>query len=124
MILRAPGAEPALPLHQLSYSPCSGPMFRKLYLSRGLRMVGTMAGAGVSLVDCVKTAQELCDNSYFKDLWTEVSQQIQAGKQFSDPLFRNAPWCRSSVSKCSTAPNAAASSPRSWNWSPATPRKN
>jgi type II secretory pathway component PulF len=52
-------------------------------------MVGTMAGAGVSLVDCVKTAQELCDNSYFKDLWTEVSLQIQAGKQFSEPLFRN-----------------------------------
>jgi type IV pilus assembly protein PilC len=69
--------------------PLLGPLFRKLYLSRGLRMVGTMAGAGVSLVDCVKTASELCENSYFKDLWNEVSQQIQAGKQFSDPLFRN-----------------------------------
>jgi type IV pilus assembly protein PilC len=70
--------------------PLMGPLFRKLYLSRGLRMVGTMAGAGVSLVDCVKTAQDLCDNSYFKDLWTEVSLQIQSGKQFSDPLFRSA----------------------------------
>jgi type II secretory pathway component PulF len=69
--------------------PLLGALFRKLYLSRGLRMIGTMAGAGVSLVDCVKTAQELCENSYFKDLWSEVSQQIQAGKQFSDPLFRN-----------------------------------
>ncbi len=27
--------------------PLMGPLFRKLYLSRGLRMVGTMAGAGV-----------------------------------------------------------------------------
>jgi len=70
--------------------PLLGPMFRKLYLSRGLRLVGTMASGGVSLVDCVKTAHDLCDNSYFKDLWSEVSQQIQAGKQFSEPLFRNA----------------------------------
>ncbi|MGD0540677.1 MAG: type II secretion system F family protein, partial [Tepidisphaeraceae bacterium] len=69
--------------------PILGALFRKLYLSRGLRMIGTMAGAGVSLVDCVKTAGELCDNSYFQDLWSEVSVQIQAGKQFSDPLFRN-----------------------------------
>ena len=64
-------------------------MFRKLYLSRGLRLVGTMASGGVSLVDCVKTARDLCANSYFKELWDEVSQQIQAGKQFSEPLFRN-----------------------------------
>jgi type IV pilus assembly protein PilC len=70
--------------------PLLGPMFRKLYLSRGLRLIGTMASGGVSLVDCVKTAKDLCENSYFRDLWEEVSQQIQAGKQFSEPLFRNA----------------------------------
>jgi type II secretory pathway component PulF len=70
--------------------PLLGPMFRKLHLSRGLRLIGTMAGGGVSLVDCVKTAHDLCDNGYFKDLWSDVLQQIQAGKQFSEPLFRNA----------------------------------
>ena len=69
--------------------PLLGPMLRKLYLSRGLRLVGTMASGGVSLVDCIKTAHDLCANSYFKELWDEVSQQIQAGKQFSEPLFRN-----------------------------------
>jgi len=70
--------------------PLLGGMFRKLHLSRGLRLIGTMAGGGVSLVDCVKTAHDLCANSYFRDLWSEVSEQIQAGKQFSEPLFRNA----------------------------------
>jgi type IV pilus assembly protein PilC len=69
--------------------PLLGAMFRKLHLSRGLRLIGTMAGGGVSLVDCVKTAHDLCDNSYFKDLWSDVLQQIQAGKQFSEPMFRN-----------------------------------
>ncbi|MGD0461788.1 MAG: type II secretion system F family protein [Tepidisphaeraceae bacterium] len=88
MILRTRSGKRLFHYLQLNV-PLLGPLFRKLYLSRGLRMIGTMAGAGVSLVDCVKTAGELCDNSYFKDLWSEVSQQIQAGKQFSDPLFRN-----------------------------------
>lgn len=69
--------------------PLFGPMFRKMHLSRGLRMVGTMASAGVSLVDCVQTAQDLCANSYFHDLWASVAVQIQAGKQLSEPLFES-----------------------------------
>jgi type IV pilus assembly protein PilC len=69
--------------------PLLGGVFQKLHLARGLRIVGTMAGAGVSLVECVKAAGDLSDNSYFKDLWSEVSTQIQAGKQLSDPLSHN-----------------------------------
>lgn len=69
--------------------PLLGPMFRQLYLARGLRMVGTLGSAGVNLVDCVATARDLCDNSYFRDLWEEVSDEIQDGKQLSDPLFRS-----------------------------------
>lgn len=69
--------------------PLMGAMFRKLHLSRGLRMIGTMAGAGVSLVDCVATARDLCNNVFFREMWEEVSTQIQAGKQMSDPLSRS-----------------------------------
>jgi type IV pilus assembly protein PilC len=69
--------------------PLLGGIFRKLYLSRGLRMVGTMANAGINLVDCVKTAHSLCDNSYFRDLWNEVSEQIHIGKQVSEPMFHS-----------------------------------
>jgi len=52
-------------------------------------MVGTMAGAGISLVDCVNTARDLTGNSYYRALWTRVSEQIQSGKQFSEPLFQS-----------------------------------
>jgi type II secretory pathway component PulF len=86
--VRNPRGARALDYLQL-HVPLLGPVFRKLHLARGLRLIGTMAGGGVSLVDCVKTAQDLSANSYFKELWEEVSQQIQAGKQFSEPLFRN-----------------------------------
>lgn len=66
--------------------PMIGPMLRKLHLARGLRTVGTMATAGVALVDCVETAGSLSGNTYFKNLWTKVSNQIQNGRPFSEPL--------------------------------------
>jgi len=66
--------------------PLMGALFSKLHLSRGMRMIGTMAGAGINLVDCVETARELCGNSYYRDLWAAVSQQIQTGKQMSEPM--------------------------------------
>jgi type IV pilus assembly protein PilC len=69
--------------------PLMGDIFHRVYLARGLRMIGTMAGAGISLVDCVKTAHDLVANLYFRDLWQNVSQQIQAGKQLSEPLFQS-----------------------------------
>ncbi len=69
--------------------PLIGGMFRKLHLSRGLRMMGTMAGAGVNLLDCVHTAKDLCGNSYYRDLWDRVSGCIQSGKQLSEPLFES-----------------------------------
>jgi type IV pilus assembly protein PilC len=69
--------------------PMIGKMFRKLHLARTLRMVGTMAGAGVNLVDAVQTAQDLCGNTYYRELWGKVSEQIQQGKQLSEPLFNS-----------------------------------
>ena len=66
--------------------PLMGSMFRKLHLSRGMRMIGTMANAGVSLMECVETARELCGNSYYRDMWTAVLTQIQSGKQMSEPM--------------------------------------
>jgi type IV pilus assembly protein PilC len=69
--------------------PLMGKMFKKLHLARGLRMIGTMSGAGISLVDCVSTARDLTSNGYFRDLWAVVGDQIQSGKQFSEPLFQS-----------------------------------
>lgn len=71
------------------HTPLLGNLFRQLHLARGLRMVGTMAGSGVQLLECVITARELCPNSYFKSLWNQIEHQLQHGKQFSEPLFNN-----------------------------------
>jgi len=69
--------------------PLVGPVLSKLHLARGMRMIGTMSGAGVSLVDCVDTANNLCGNVYFREMWRDVSDKIQTGKQMSDALMNN-----------------------------------
>jgi len=69
--------------------PLVGAVYRKMHLARGLRMVGTMSGSGVHLIDCVTTAHDLCSNSYYRELWGKVSDQIQTGKQFSESLFHS-----------------------------------
>jgi type IV pilus assembly protein PilC len=78
--------------------PMIGPMLQKLHLSRGLRTIGTMASAGVALVDCVETARTLSANSYFSELWSQVSSQIQNGRPFSEPL-RASPLVPGSVAR-------------------------
>ena len=67
--------------------PLLGALFRKLHLSRGLRTIGTVAGSGVSLLDCVQIVQGLSSNTYFRRLWDDVIDQLHAGRQFSEPLF-------------------------------------
>jgi type IV pilus assembly protein PilC len=86
--LRTPGGTRFWHSLQLAL-PIFGKLYRKMHLARGLRMVGTMSGAGVSLMDCVQTAENLCPNTFFRDLWRQVQEQIHAGKQFSEPLFRS-----------------------------------
>ncbi len=67
--------------------PMLGSLFRKLHLSRGMRTIGTMASSGVSLLDCVQIARGISSNTYFKKLWDDVAEQIQAGHQLSETLF-------------------------------------
>jgi type IV pilus assembly protein PilC len=67
--------------------PLVGPMFRKLHLARSMRMIGTMAGAGIPLTDCVSTANDLCGNVYFQELWTHVLERIQHGRQLWETMM-------------------------------------
>lgn len=66
--------------------PLLGSMFRKLHLSRGLRMMGTLSASGVNLLDCVENTIDSCGNAYYRRLWADVSNSIQQGKPMSEPL--------------------------------------
>ena len=78
--------------------PLLGPMYRKLHLSRGLRMIGTLAGAGVGLVDCLENAEHLAGNRLYARLWKSVGGRIRQGMPFSEAL-RNSPLVPPSVAQ-------------------------
>jgi type IV pilus assembly protein PilC len=66
--------------------PLLGEMFRKLHMSRGLRMMSTLCGSGVNLVDCVENTIDACTSLPYRRLWQSVSVQIQQGKPMSEPI--------------------------------------
>lgn len=67
--------------------PLIGPVMKKVQISRALRMLGTLGTAGVNLVDGVTMTRDLSSNVYYQNLWTEVLDKIQSGRQLSEPLF-------------------------------------
>lgn len=69
------------------HTPVLGPIFRKLYVTRGCRTMGTMLAAGVPILDMVHIVREVTVNRYFEDLWDEVDDRLQRGSQLSDALF-------------------------------------
>ena len=85
--------------HRLQlHLPVVGPLLRKLHLSRGLRMIGTLAGAGVSLVDCLENAQQLSGNRLYARLWNQVGARIRQGQPFSEAL-RSHPLVPASITQ-------------------------
>ncbi|CAN5460702.1 type II secretion system F family protein [soil metagenome] len=66
--------------------PLVGNMFRTLHLARGMRMIGTMATAGINLVECVSTANALGGNVHYQEMWNDVYNRIQQGKPMAEAL--------------------------------------
>ena len=70
-------------------APIIGPIFAKLYVTRGCRTMGTMLAAGVPILDMVKIVREVTTNRYYEDLWDEVDTRLQRGSQLSETLFES-----------------------------------
>ncbi len=66
--------------------PVIGPMFTQLYITRAMRTMGTMLGAGVPMLDMIAISRGVTNNALFRDLWDEVDEQIQHGAQLSSSL--------------------------------------
>lgn len=66
--------------------PIIGPMFNQLYITRAMRTMGTMLGAGVPMLDMIAISREVTNNAYFRDLWDDVDEQLQHGSQLSASL--------------------------------------
>lgn len=69
--------------------PILGPTFRKVIISRSIRTLGTMLGAGVSVVDSIKLCAEVSGNVHYRDVWLEVLDQVTAGRRICEVLAGN-----------------------------------
>jgi type IV pilus assembly protein PilC len=69
--------------------PIIGQLNRKIIVSRSMRTLGTMIGAGVSMLDAIRLAAEVSGNIYYEQIWMHVLDQITQGKRVAESLVGN-----------------------------------
>ena len=77
--------------------PVLGNMFRKAYLTRTLRTLGTMLSSGVSMLEAVLITRDVVGNRLFGDVLTNVHHRLERGEQLTAalldaPYFPRAVW--------------------------------
>jgi len=75
--------------------PVIGPIFRKLYITRSCRTMGTMLTAGVPILDMVTIVRNVTPNRLYEAFWDDVDDRLQRGSQLSEPLFATTLFPRS-----------------------------
>lgn len=69
--------------------PILGTLNRKIIISRSMRTLGIMIGAGVSMLDAIRLASEVAGNIYYEQIWLHVLNQITQGKRVAESLAGN-----------------------------------
>lgn len=68
--------------------PVIGPIYRKIILCRCVRILGTMLGAGVPLLEAVELTGDTAGNSLHKAAWDEVNRDLVEGRSLGEALRR------------------------------------
>jgi len=68
------------------HMPVLGVMFIDTVVTRSMRIIATMVGTGVGLLDAINVTRDSCRNYYFQRLWSVVDAKIQAGFQLSEAI--------------------------------------
>jgi type IV pilus assembly protein PilC len=63
-----------------------GPMYRRAYLTRAARTLGTLVDSGVAMMDAVQITRNVVGNHYYELLFDHVGRQLQKGLLLSDAL--------------------------------------
>ncbi len=69
--------------------PLVGSMLRKLYITRCLRTLGTLIGAGVSMLDSVRITRQVAGRGPFGRLWDAIDRDLRTGQQLSRTMLRD-----------------------------------
>ncbi|MFI4859727.1 MAG: type II secretion system F family protein [Phycisphaerales bacterium JB063] len=84
-------------------TPVVGPMFRKLYVTRATRTMGTMIDAGVPILDMIPIAKSVTANRYYDVFWELVDHKLRTGSQLSEPFFKGGELMPQSVAQMISA---------------------
>lgn len=66
--------------------PIIGGMVRKVIISRCIKTLGTMVKSGVSMLDALKLTAEVSGNTYYREAWLGVVDQVTEGRKICDAL--------------------------------------
>ncbi len=67
-------------------TPVLSTMFIDAIVTRSMRIMSTMVGTGVSLLDTIAVIQSSCENYYFQRLWAGTDEKIRDGYQLSESI--------------------------------------
>jgi type IV pilus assembly protein PilC len=79
----SPAARLRVDLMKLSL-PVVGPILKKLILARLAGFFAMMYSSGITIIDCIRTAEEISGNKAIEGAMRTVGQQIADGKNLSD----------------------------------------
>ena len=68
-------------------TPVIGTMFVDMVVGRSMRIMATMVNTGVRVLESIQVIQGSCQNSYFQELWADVSDKIRDGYQLSESIL-------------------------------------
>jgi len=68
-------------------TPVIGTMFVDMVVTRSMRIMATMINTGVRLLESIQVIQGSCQNSYFQQLWADVTEKIRDGYQLSESIL-------------------------------------
>jgi type IV pilus assembly protein PilC len=68
-------------------TPVLGTLFKKLYITRAFRTMGTMLAAGVPILEMVQIVRQVTPNRVFLKLWDETEANLNQGAQLSAAMF-------------------------------------
>lgn len=68
------------------HTPIIGTMFIDMIITRSMRILATMIGTGVSIIDAIAVVHDACENKYFQEFWSSTNAKVHDGHQLSEAI--------------------------------------
>jgi type IV pilus assembly protein PilC len=87
-ILRTPQGQRGLDAVLLTF-PIINPIVKKINLARSARVLSSMMGSGIAIVEGLQISSESVGNVYYQEILAEASNQVKLGKPLTESLIHH-----------------------------------